>query len=101
MTWLLRAGKAARSIEAMARSGAKVPALEERKSIAGLTWLLEAFLSLHTTRAVAFGGPLPIPWTAVQQYGEAHQMNEDEAHVLDQVISDLDAIWLAWARRKK
>ncbi len=100
MIWVLRAGKSAKSILAMAAQGADVPELRDRQDIAGLGWLLTAFFDLHTTRQVTFGGALPISWSAIESYSEAERMTDTERYVLHQVTVALDEIWLKWVERR-
>jgi len=62
----------------------------------GTQFLLEAFDELSTCRALGFGGAGPIPWTAVQQYAEAHGYDDETRDVLLEVVRALDLVYMNW-----
>ena len=57
---------------------------------------LEAFHRLSSCRAYTFGGAGPIPWTAIEQYGQHMGFNRNLQRVLDTVVRVVDAAWLQW-----
>ena len=54
-------------------------------------------------RAGGMGPPLPgrIPWTAVARWAEVHRLSEDDAEMLDGLLGEMDAEFLAWHREQR
>ena len=84
----------------MAAAGMHVPALEARPSIVGYRWLWEAFNALDSCRVNAMSVGR-IPWTAVQQYAEAHKLDEEETWTLHEVIQHLDSLFISHHAEKQ
>ena len=77
----------------MQRAGKRVPALDNRPDIVGLSWDWQAFWELSTCRSLgALMGP--IPWTAIHVYAQAQGLNTDEAQLLHEAVRHMDTVWL-------
>src|SRR3546814_6195688 len=87
-------GSRAEWFEALAAEGERVPALDRRPSLSGLRWYWDAFHDLHTCRPYGFGGPLDIPWSAIDQWARRHGIENDEFDALVTVIRAMDRAWL-------
>lgn len=84
----------------MAAAGKKVPALDNRPDPIGYGWLWEAFKQLSTCRSVgmAIGR---IPWTAVQTWSLAHELDTEENWILHEVIHHMDDVFLEYHHKKQ
>ena len=83
----------------MADAGMHVPALETRPCIIGYRWLWEAYNELDSCRQSGMGVGR-IPWTAVQQYSEVNQFNEEETWMLHAVVHHLDSKFIEHHEQK-
>lgn len=81
-------------------AGRHVPAIDNRPSLTGYTWLWEAFSALTTCRSIGMSYG-PIPWTAVQHYTEAQQMNVDETYLTHHVIRHMDNVYLKYQESQR
>ena len=59
-----------------------------------LRWL-EDFFRLSTCRAIGMGVG-PIPWTAIRQYSEVQEHDENEWRVFEIVMVQMDSVYLTW-----
>ncbi len=66
----------------------------------GLELFWEAYADLSTCRPVSFGGPLPIPWSAIRDYAEAHDFDEEQAETLELLVRRMDSEFLKWHEAK-
>lgn len=64
---------------------------------------LHAFWLLSTTRGVSFGGPLEIPWTAIDQYAQRNGFADDDIDydTFVEVIHGLDRFFLTHIQKKQ
>ena len=76
----------------MEDGGMQVPALQERPSLTGLTWLWEAFQDLSSCRMIGMDVG-PIPWTAIEAYIEAGEYSIEEGYILHRVVRHLDIVF--------
>ena len=76
-----------------------VPQLDNKPSILGYEWFYEAFVLLNTCRQIGmtFG---PIPWTSVEHYAIATNLNADDKYFLHQIVSHLDEVYLKHMQEK-
>lgn len=59
----------------------------------GLEIYLDAFFELSSSRSLGMG-PGPIPWTAVQLYGEAIDLPPEQMSELHYFIPCMDEVWI-------
>ncbi len=62
----------------------------------GLEIYWEAYSDLSTCRPVSFGGPLPIPWSAIREYAEAHDLDGEQTESMEFLVRRMDAEFLKW-----
>ena len=46
-------------------------------------------------------GPGPIPWTAVREYANQYDLDEDEFERLTIIITEMDTVFLKHVHKKK
>jgi hypothetical protein len=60
-----------------------------------------AYQDLSTCRpAGGFGGLFPIPWTAVKDYAEANDLDQDQTEDLVYFVRRMDTEFLRWYEKK-
>lgn len=69
--------------------------------VEGDEFYLAAFWQLDTCRSLAQGSLCPIPWTAMVQYAQFHQLEDDVSEAFVQIITAMDATWLEWMREEQ
>ena len=77
----------------MADAGKHVPAIEEMPTATGLEWYMTAFRDLSSCRSLGMGLG-PIPWTAIEAYAYANDLDDYERWELHTVIRHVDGVWL-------
>lgn len=65
----------------------------------GLEFFYQAFLALHSTRAIGFSDG-PIPWTATQHYCETFAVEDEQREDLFYFVERLDKAFLDWRNKK-
>ena len=65
----------------------------------GLEGYYQAFLELHTCRAVGFGEGA-IPWTAIDAYATRHGLEGEEYEDFEDLVRVLDDAYLKHRREK-
>lgn len=65
----------------------------------GLEGYYQAFLELHTCRAVGFGVGA-IPWTAIDAYARRHGLEGEEYEDFEDTVRALDNAYLAHQQEK-
>lgn len=63
-----------------------------------LQWVAEAYQELSTCRPPGHYGVEPIPWTAIQTYAEAEEV--EDTRWFHRVIRQMDTAFLRAVRRK-
>lgn len=88
-----------------------MPAAVEIPSWWEMPW--RAWHQLTTTRSYSVSGfaaplggmqirsqPSPIPWPAIQEWCDRHDLDDSEREFVAHVVHDVDADYLAWWRTK-
>ena len=78
------------------RSGMPVPdRIRDAPSLLpGLGLYYGGFMDLVSSRPIGVSGPGPIPWTAVEAYCRALDLDEEQADDMHYFVTKLDAEWL-------
>lgn len=66
----------------------------------GLELFYSAWTELDSCRPAAFG-PMPIPWTAMQQWAEVNELDEIQTEELMFFLPRMDKAFLEWHAKKK
>lgn len=66
----------------------------------GLEIYWVAYAEVSTDRPMGFGAA-PIPWTAIQRWGEVHELNEDQMTLLHTFLRSMDAEFMAYYEEKE
>lgn len=67
--------------------------------LSGLEMYYEAFIELSTCRNTGFGAG-PIPWTAIDRYGDRHGFSGEGFEYLVLMVRACDNAFLAYTQRK-
>lgn len=79
-----------------------IPALYVKPKVPSrLAFFWEAFYELSTDRPQTFGGPGPIPWSAIDRFAIRYRLSDDGFVYLLRVIRALDNIWLGEMARRR
>lgn len=70
---------------------------DERPEIGLDVWMLIAYGELSTCRPAGMGGLSPIPWKAIVDYADHHDLDE----IFVQIILDTDATFVAHVNKKE
>lgn len=60
----------------------------------GLSFFYAAFWDVNTCRSLGFGAEGPIPWTAVRQWAEEHELEGDQRKDLFVYLEKMDGAYL-------
>jgi hypothetical protein len=66
----------------------------------GLEIYWEAYAELTTCRPMSFGGPLPIPWTAIISYAHECRFDASQTDNLIFFVKHMDKTFLTWCEKR-
>lgn len=91
MAW----GDSIDSLKAVAETGRRVKALEDRPQVrSGLLLYWQAFWDVSTCRRIGMEGASPVPWTAIDAWARRHGIAGDGFDRLVELIERMDAVWM-------
>lgn len=84
------------------RQGMQIPnAIKDAPTLhLGLELYMSAWLDLNTCRSVGMGEG-PIPWLAVHEWANQHELDDDQREALHVFIVALDAAYFEHRERKR
>jgi len=101
LDYLLRYGEVAGKVSRVAKSRgvARKSILPPEPELApGLDFYLAAWISLDSCRPVGFGSVGRIPWTALAQFAEHYDLEEDDLEDLEVYIGAMDQVYFKYLK---